>query len=90
MYMKFATGSGGFESDLNFEPSEKFPWGPPLAEFWKLWGSIARQQVNSGSEEHTSELQSRETISYAVFCLKKKKKNMIYEKQSTEHYMTLL
>src|SRR5919197_5772962 len=24
-----------------------------------------------GSEEHTSELQSRETISYAVFCLKK-------------------
>src|SRR5216110_352977 len=27
------------------------------------------------SEEHTSELQSRELISYAVFCLKKKKKN---------------
>ena len=25
------------------------------------------------SEEHTSELQSRETISYAVYCLKKKK-----------------
>ena len=29
------------------------------------------------SEEHTSELQSRETISYAVFCLKKKKYNRI-------------
>src|SRR5216110_3660650 len=27
-------------------------------------------------EEHTSELQSRELISYAVFCLKKKKKNI--------------
>ena len=27
---------------------------------------------NPRSEEHTSELQSRETISYAVFCLKKK------------------
>ena len=27
------------------------------------------------SEEHTSELQSRGLISYAVFCLKKKKKN---------------
>ena len=26
----------------------------------------------SRSVEHTSELQSRETISYAVFCLKKK------------------
>ena len=30
--------------------------------------------VELRSEEHTSELQSRETISYAVFCLKKKKK----------------
>ena len=27
------------------------------------------------SEEHTSELQSRPHISYAVFCLKKKKNN---------------
>ena len=27
------------------------------------------------SEEHTSELQSQSTISYAVFCLKKKKKD---------------
>src|SRR3546814_4392815 len=30
------------------------------------------------SEEHTSELQSLMRISYAVFCLKKKKKNLIY------------
>src|SRR3546814_2499355 len=30
------------------------------------------------SEEHTSELQSLMRISYAVFCLKKKKKKMIY------------
>src|SRR5216110_1262995 len=30
---------------------------------------------SSRSEEHTSELQSRELISYAVFCLKKKIKN---------------
>ena len=29
---------------------------------------------NSRSEEHTSELQSHSFISYAVFCLKKKKK----------------
>src|SRR3546814_1609498 len=31
-------------------------------------------QVLGGSEEHTSELQSLMRISYAVFCLKKKKK----------------
>ena len=40
--------------------------------------------VRSRSEEHTSELQSRETISYAVFCLKKKKhatvSSLIYHK----------
>src|SRR3546814_5830352 len=33
-----------------------------------------------GSEEHTSELQSLMRISYAVFCLKKKKKH-IYQNQ---------
>ena len=31
------------------------------------------------SEEHTSELQSRETISYAVFCLKKKNTSVALE-----------
>src|SRR3546814_6349922 len=35
------------------------------------------------SEEHTSELQSLMRISYAVFCLKKKKKNTtVHTKQS--------
>src|SRR3546814_7330277 len=33
--------------------------------------------LNSRSEEHTSELQSLMRISYAVFCLKKKKKNTL-------------
>src|SRR3546814_7317254 len=34
------------------------------------------------SEEHTSELQSLMRISYAVFCLKKKKPQIIIEKQN--------
>src|SRR3546814_6204692 len=33
------------------------------------------------SEEHTSELQSLMRISYAVFCLKKKKKHLKHKKQ---------
>src|SRR3546814_8910823 len=33
-------------------------------------------QLRRRSEEHTSELQSLMRISYAVFCLKKKKKNI--------------
>ena len=36
-------------------------------------GARRKKKNNKRSEEHTSELQSRETISYAVFCLKKKK-----------------
>src|SRR5213075_3419318 len=40
-------------------------------------GSAARR-----SEEHTSELQSRLVISYAVFCLKKKKN--LEEKRPTD------
>src|SRR3546814_9912194 len=36
------------------------------------------------SEEHTSELQSLMRISYAVFCLKKKKKENTNEQQKTK------
>ena len=38
---------------------------------------VIASQVVERSEEHTSELQSRETISYAVFCLKKKKNKIL-------------
>src|SRR3546814_1084488 len=38
--------------------------------------------VDPRSEEHTSELQSLMRISYAVFCLKKKKKIRIHEVES--------
>src|ERR687895_256317 len=34
---------------------------------------VPARALGARSEEHTSELQSRETISYAVFCLKKKR-----------------
>src|SRR3546814_6397305 len=40
----------------------------------------------SRSEEHTSELQSLMRISYAVFCLKKKKQTIKTETQSTNRY----
>src|SRR3546814_6373432 len=36
---------------------------------------VPREEDEGRSEEHTSELQSLMRISYAVFCLKKKKKN---------------
>src|SRR5213080_5354700 len=43
----------------------------PQCQAWKRRGTPRR------SEEHTSELQSHSGISYAVFCLKKKKINMM-------------
>src|SRR3546814_4445345 len=39
------------------------------------------------SEEHTSELQSLMRISYAVFCLKKKKKHTINRQSKTKLHM---
>src|SRR3546814_8372624 len=44
--------------------------------------SLSVRKTHFRSEEHTSELQSLMRISYAVFCLKKKKRK-ITDKQST-------
>src|SRR3546814_2599142 len=53
--------------------------------FWDFWRLFSRRRsihrLLGRSEEHTSELQSLMRISYAVFCLKKKKqqeRNRIY------------
>src|SRR3546814_1128995 len=45
------------------------------AFFAKSFSSRTARKVYWRSEEHTSELQSLMRISYAVFCLKKKKAN---------------
>src|SRR3546814_8375486 len=55
---------------------------PPCpAKTYKEWppnkrvrGGVTQCRESTRSEEHTSELQSLMRISYAVFCLKKKKK----------------
>src|SRR3546814_7819600 len=45
-----------------------------FSERLKCRGPVCRTAFMCRSEEHTSELQSLMRISYAVFCLKKKKK----------------
>src|SRR3546814_12882531 len=42
---------------------------------WVSARALAHHAYKARSEEHTSELQSLMRISYAVFCLKKKKRN---------------
>src|SRR3546814_4532233 len=47
----------------------------PMGESSQIAESEAQPSNDKRSEEHTSELQSLMRISYAVFCLKKKKTN---------------
>src|SRR3546814_5386128 len=60
-------------------------------------GSEHDRSQRDRSEEHTSELQSLMRISYAVFCLKKKKKNSethaynihtLYKSRESHTYIT--
>src|SRR3546814_8343825 len=53
----------------------------PIVDDARDFGRIAA--ANARSEEHTSELQSLMRISYAVFCLKKKKNKN--KKQESTH-----
>src|SRR3546814_3296113 len=55
-----------------------------------LRGRLHAQRNNAAarSEEHTSELQSLMRISYAVFCLKKKKKTQLKQTTSTNNIQT--
>src|SRR3546814_8197416 len=50
------------------------PWGELFYRMVKLCLLYIAATTVARSEEHTSELQSLMRISYAVFCLKKKKK----------------
>src|SRR3546814_5667894 len=51
-------------------------------------GDLIKGKANARSEEHTSELQSLMRISYAVFCLKKKKiiTNLTHSHSTPRHY----
>src|SRR3546814_8925091 len=63
-----------------------FPY-TTLFRSYQQWTPGSNSSTRSGyggttkSEEHTSELQSLMRISYAVFCLKKKKNNKKREKK---------
>src|SRR3546814_6150391 len=55
------------------------------ARCWRAHRRATRRAPRPRSEEHTSELQSLMRISYAVFCLKKKK-IQIHNILSTHYY----
>src|SRR3546814_1278056 len=71
-----------FETSLR-DPSPPPALGPALLALWHQgrgeWH--AAHGAAQRSEEHTSELQSLMRISYAVFCLKKKKQKQTKDKK---------
>src|SRR3546814_9290643 len=84
-----STPSFDYQSIFNTSPRARTGVSAeePFNAFPSAWTSSA--QVSNRSEEHTSELQSLMRISYAVFCLKKKKpilNNHHYSNQYLEHH----
>src|SRR3546814_5983222 len=75
-----ALRQAGFEGSIAIVGAERdLPYErPPLSKDYlsgtKSFERLLIRPANFRSEEHTSELQSLMRISYAVFCLKKKKK----------------
>src|SRR3546814_1129113 len=65
-----APAAGGLERTDDHEGRQEHDEHPEGA------GQDQRDEAEDRSEEHTSELQSLMRISYAVFCLKKKNKNI--------------
>src|SRR3546814_6070836 len=69
---------------------------PLLCSLWRPGASFRGSRRSLRSEEHTSELQSLMRISYAVFCLKKKKqkphrqtnKNILLPNEQHRHTTT--
>src|SRR3546814_6027733 len=78
-----STGAKGLEGDIAYFESFDALVAAPDPQVKGKIAFIAHQmapaQDGSRSEEHTSELQSLMSISYAVFCLKKKKYKNLYK-----------
>ena len=71
-------GGGGIYNSYTLTTAHHPDFQPVVVhEFGHSFGGLADEYARS--EEHTSELQSPLDISYAVFCLKKKWKDMIPE-----------
>src|SRR3546814_3596087 len=68
-------GTGRVNRGLHFLATVAVAVGTLISTFWIM-------SANSRSEEHTSELQSLMRISYAVFCLKKKKQDNTYNQNT--------
>src|SRR3546814_6624832 len=79
-------GEVGMATQLQLPPPGPYGVDPVYVHFYRTMAKVNslwddKRLGEARSEEHTSELQSLMRISYAVFCLKKKKK----EKEQNKH-----
>src|SRR3546814_10566279 len=77
-YSASSNGSGGVSSVMRSANGRRPPRRTGGRDRRQRKRIIASRAASGRSEEHTSELQSLMRISYAVFCLKKKKKIIDY------------
>src|SRR3546814_9146254 len=76
-HLTLRRGPGALGVPALREPEPDRPGARLLRQCGQVLRLAAQQRVpHRRSEEHTSELQSLMRISYAVFCLKKKKTNL--------------
>src|SRR3546814_1613815 len=79
---KFLTPNWSIDGELNYQ-NPNFADNDDLNYSQYGISFDARYHFIARSEEHTSELQSLMRISYAVFCLKKKKTNNKHTRNTT-------
>src|SRR3546814_7141987 len=80
---RFDLVSGRFALIANSREFTLVPWRPAMESgLGRQISGHLRGETFTRSEEHTSELQSLMRISYAVFCLKKKKKTKTQQHRS--------
>src|SRR3546814_1834145 len=89
-YYLITVSLGGFLGALDVLPSAATAL--PLSDTASRLISLepGPESAPDRSEEHTSELQSLMRISYAVFCLKKKKNKHHYHPSTTKSNTTLM
>src|SRR3546814_4495803 len=77
------------ESNLNAVTNATLKAANDAAQASAKAAPRAKRAAANRSEEHTSELQSLMRISYAVFCLKKKKKYTAYKRKQYHKSTTM-
>src|SRR3546814_6275720 len=81
---KAASNDAGANGNTWASPwTKRSPWCPEFLR-WATSNRGAERSMPRRSEEHTSELQSLMRISYAVFCLKKKKTDIAHKEKTSK------